>query len=219
MDSTKRLARCFLRFSNFAFNVIHRSGVEQKASNALSRLRTTNENSTSLENDFPLLTTNAEHDRTRILTITDNGNKIVLVNVQEERSVDTPPTLKVLVAKHAPDEYCKPKSLNISHAESKVRIFHRSLLTQRSTAKKSTQNVASVKLRALILYLAHHLPISGHTGQRWMYDVLRCTSCCQHMASDVYTTLANARAAYKTKAITMISDDYTSSQHGGLSTS
>lgn len=73
------------------------------------------ENDTLLNDDFFLLLIDAESDRTSILVTSADRNDIIPIIVQEENSIDTPPTIEELVAHKTHVDYCETVSLNVSH--------------------------------------------------------------------------------------------------------
>lgn len=71
VKSTRRLALFCLRLSEFEFDIFCRAGIEHQAAEAFSRLPTTEEDDTPLEDDLPLLATDTieNHCDTQICVV------------------------------------------------------------------------------------------------------------------------------------------------------
>lgn len=160
--SSGRLALWRLRISKFDFNVVYRAGVKHQAAVALSCLQTTDDDGAPLKGDMSLLSVDVESDHTSILLTNANSNHITPLYAQEKKTFDTPPKLEELVVEQAPGKYCKAASLNMDHTRSKLHIDQQGRLVRKSTVDDSIQIGAQTSLRVRILYLAPHLPISGH---------------------------------------------------------
>lgn len=104
---------------------------------------------------FPAI--DVKSDNTIILAIKDSSDDIILLNAQEEVSIDTPPILKKLAIEQALDTHCEAASPNVCYAGSEFDNDQRRLLATIPIADKSVQIVAPTLLRARNRYLAHHL--------------------------------------------------------------
>lgn len=156
--STEGLARWRLRLSEYDLDVVHRAGERHKAAGAPSRLRTTGKNDTLLQKSLFLLLIVAESDDNSILVINADCDDSILLNAQEEKSINTSPPLEKLVVAQALDRYCKAATLNFGHIGSELHIDQRELFIRIFIANESIQIVAPTSPRACILYLARHLP-------------------------------------------------------------
>lgn len=75
-DSTKRLARWRLGLSEYAFDAVHRTTIEQQAAGALSRLQITIKVRAPLEDDFPILATDVNENEEGMRIIDANCNEM-----------------------------------------------------------------------------------------------------------------------------------------------
>lgn len=62
-DSTGRLAQWRVRLWEYDFDVLHRAGIRHQANDAKSRLQTTGEHKTHLDEDLPLLAIDEEEKK------------------------------------------------------------------------------------------------------------------------------------------------------------
>lgn len=83
---------------------------------------------TLLVDDLQLFAIDAKSFDTSILVINANSNKSIWLEVQDEKPIDTPPTLKELIVQQARDDYCKAETLNVGQFRFELNIDQRGLL-------------------------------------------------------------------------------------------
>lgn len=124
-DSTSRLARWRIQLSKFDCDVVHRTDMKRQATDVLSRLQTSTEDDTRLEDDFSLRAVDAKEDNTSILLISADSNEIIPPNAQDEKSIDTTTTVEKLLVQQARSDYCKAAILNVNQSRSEFNIDKR----------------------------------------------------------------------------------------------
>lgn len=158
---------------------MHRAGVKHQAADALSRLPTTGADTTTLEDDLPLMAVQKmdsgasavhfidaqEGDATPAVTIIANAPKALTKHVD-----DKPSSIQEFLMEQAQDPYCKIAAKSVGLPNSEYRIDQHGLLVRRSMIGGSIQTAVPQSLRSRVLYLSHHTPIAGHPGQRRMRD-------------------------------------------------
>lgn len=160
---------------------------------ALSGLPTSGEDKTPLEVDLRLLAIDTIHnlDDTQISVIHATKDDVLqLKNDNTEESINKLPTEIEFLMKQAQSFYDKSATLQIRRCGSKLFFGNRGALTSKSNADKTTQAVVSESLCSRILYLSHHLPISGHSYQLSMYKKHRKIYYWTHIPQAFYITAA-----------------------------
>lgn len=120
--STKNITHWRLRLLEFELDIVHRAGLNHLAADAPSRLQTTGAYGTPLEHDLPYSQSMRTHEQSTIFFTSVRSNKSIPLNVQEEKSIDTPPTIEKIVVEQTPDECCKAASLNVDQIRSQLHI-------------------------------------------------------------------------------------------------
>lgn len=184
-NRTSRLARWRLWLFKFGLLVVHRTGVERHADDAMSRLQTTDGGDAPLKNYFHVLANDTKGDYSSKLVTNANSDDMIPLSAQEETLIHTPPTLEESIAKQTFDECYNAASFNAGHAGSDFKVDQRGFLLRKSVVSKPIQIVTPNSPQARIWYPQHHLLLPRHSALRRMYDTLRRTYYWAHIASIV----------------------------------
>lgn len=114
--------------------------------------------------------------------------------MQDEKPIDTLPTVEELIVEQARHNCCKLAILNVGKSGSKVSFHQCGHLGGQSIGDTSIQIVSQTSLRARILYLTYHPSMAGHPGQRCMNAMSSQIYHWSHMASNVYTIIAKCES-------------------------
>lgn len=106
----------------------------------------------------------AESDCISILFIDAYSDDSILLNAQEKKSIDTPPTVAELIDERALDDCCKAAPLNVGRARSEFHIDQQGPYVRKSIVVDFIQIKAPTSLQTRILYLPSYPPIAGHPG-------------------------------------------------------
>lgn len=98
--------------SEYDVDVVCRAGMKHQAVHALSRLRTTKENQTYLDDDIPILATDDdENGKQRMHIIVLSGNEDFPIQATKGQPVDLQLTEKELVLEQKHEKYLQNASL------------------------------------------------------------------------------------------------------------
>lgn len=142
-NSTGRLARYHLLFSEFDFSVVSLSGIKYQTADALSRLRTFSEDKKLLEDQHSILGVNASDNYNSKVHIINgsryNINPLTETEVQSLNSLSAESRSSV---KQASSFHCNAASVHISHPISELHRNHQGFLVRCSKVDNTTQIVS-----------------------------------------------------------------------------
>lgn len=114
----------------------------------------------------------AEREQTTILVTNTNGGDIITLEAQKVKSIDAPATLTDQIDDQALGDYNKSASFNAGRAGFELDVGHKALFVWISIVKESFQIVWQIHQGARTTYLAQHILVARHRGQRQMHDTL-----------------------------------------------
>lgn len=150
---------------------------KHQAADALSRICTSSDDTTPLNDDSTLPKIDAQDENSsHIGVINTNSNEKIQIYAQPDASLSTPPAEEEFVVEQALEDYRKAASFQVRQSNTDFHVDDRGLLIRKSIVDKAIQTVVSESLRNRILYISYFPPIAGHSNHRKMYETLRC--CC-----------------------------------------
>jgi len=189
--SEGRLARWRLRLAEFDFEVQYRPGVKNVVPDSLSRLETTGDDKTSLDEDIPTL---LAHDETSEDELRDmyppEWDTINLCLVAIEDLIPEPITVEEWLSEQGADSLCQQLQQEVDQGTNpRFRLNPQGILVRVLPTQTATQVVVPETLRPRILMSYHQATVAGHPGVRRMYDTLRQGVYWPTMIVDVYATV------------------------------
>ena len=183
--SEGRLARWRLRLSEFDFDIQYRPGIKNVVPGALSRIETTGEDRTSLEEDIPTFLLQ-EGERQNTLATEEEGWHSLMDMYPEPLDHAVPCLIAVqdIVPENiSENEWIMAQSHDFlwqtllhksgSDADSPYSLTEQGILVRQSPSTGERQVVVPESLRPRLLHSYHYSAVAGHPGIRRMYETLK----------------------------------------------
>ena len=116
----------------------------------------------------------------------------------EERDVSSV-TVEEFLRKQAEVPFCRVAAETVGNPYSRFDVDQYGFLVRKYSFGGTLQPVVLQRLRAKILYLAHHPRLAGHPGGTRMYYTLRREFYWPHMANDAFRTVRNCASCAATR--------------------
>jgi len=165
--------------------------VKNVVPDSLSRLETTGDDKTSLDEDIPTL---LAHDETSEDELRDmyppEWDTINLCLVAIEDLIPEPITVEEWLSEQGADSLCQQLQQEVDQGTNpRFRLNPQGILVRVLPTQTATQVVVPETLRPRILMSYHQATVAGHPGVRRMYDTLRQGVYWPTMIVDVYATV------------------------------
>lgn len=201
-DATERIEQWQHLLSEFEFNFVHHAGVKHQAADALSRLPIDGTYNTRLKDEpLALVIASGEkmHDtRTPIFSFEAHTSTPMQSVTDTDVTNATSPILAEFITAHSADEFCQNFARRLDQAGTEFTLEKEGVLVRCTPIDGALQKPVPQSLRHCLLNLSHDPSISGHPGQRCMYDTMRKDYFRPNMASNVYRTVNNCYSCAKT---------------------
>ncbi|CDF38169.1 unnamed protein product [Chondrus crispus] len=197
-DSSGRLARWRLRLAEYDYEVKYRPGIKHQLADGVSRLRVDGATSEPVDDEVPCFAVqwreeeqNPRQGTVHWETPVDPGRaEHAFTVIPEERDVSSV-TVEEFLREQAEDPFCTAAAETVGNPDSRYDVERYGFVVRKSPLDGTLQRVVPKRLRAKILYLAHHPRLAGHPGGTRMYYTLRREYYWPHMANDAFSTTAH----------------------------
>jgi len=191
--SEGRLARWRLRLAEFDFEVKYRPGIKNVVPDSLSRLTTTGDDKTLLDEEIPTLLVDnqitSEEDEESFLPLGWDSSWTCNV-ISTTDLIPEPITVEEWLTEQSSDSLCQQLQREIDQKKTeRYRLNPQGILVRTLPLEETTQVVVPESLRPRILLSYHQAAVAGHPGVRRMYDTLRKGLYWPSMIVDVYATV------------------------------
>ena len=207
-DSSGRLARWRLRLAEYDYEVQYRPGVKHQLADGVSRLRVKDALSEPVDDEVPCFAVQWQEEGenpSRRGTVQwvpppyrSDGDDYALAVTPEERDI-SPISIEEFLQEQAGDPFCQSAAETVGEPASDYDVDRYGFLVRKSPLDGTLQRVVPKRLRAKVLYLAHHPRLAGHPGGTRMYYTLRREYYWPHMANDAYQTVRNCASCAATR--------------------
>lgn len=186
-DDTDKPAHWSLRFSEFAFGIVHRTWVRYQAADALSRRKTIEVDTSQLQDKILVLTVSSSSDKESALH-DDLENEfieeaqypftlflaeaLVLAEKGDNHKVDTQ-TLQELIFEQSKDADCRVALSSVVEPSSTSNSDANGVLVRFAPLHCTLQGYVSSTLHASVRILCHYSLLPSHAGERRMYNSIR----------------------------------------------
>ncbi|CDF40922.1 unnamed protein product [Chondrus crispus] len=178
------LERWRLRLAEYDYDVQYRPGIKHQLAGGVSRLREEhNPRQGTVHWETPVDPGRAEH---------------AFAVIPEERDVSSV-TVEEFLREQAEDPFCRAAAETVGNPDSRYDVDRYGFVVRKSPLDGTLQRVVPKRLRAKILYLAHHPRLAGHPGGTRMYYTLRREYYWPHMANDAFSTVRNCASCAATR--------------------
>jgi len=195
MSPNARINRWRLRLSQYNYEIRHKPGEDHKVADALSRLPTEGLDSTSLEEDIP------------VLAVETRASDALEAAAPAEAPMGAL-TAQEIILGQAEDAFGKERLKEVDVLSppdskwSRKALFSRErngLLCRHSVHGRETQVVIPKALKQRLLRYQHQSVLAGHPGSRRMNDTLRRYVYWPSMVVDVYKHVEKCPACAKNR--------------------
>ena len=204
-DVSGRLARWRLRLAEFDYSVVNRPGVKHQAPDALSRLLTSGDDQSPLDDDIPCFITDTDSNEEELdhrmeddYSLTEEEVLALREVAQAVEPISTPEFLQ----EQAKDSYCKSLLPETTVDASHFITDQFGIICRKSTLDGALQRVVPESLRERVLYLSHYPILAGHPGGYKLYATLRRDYYWPFMANDAYEFVRKCKSCVKVRGTT-----------------
>ena len=107
--------------------------------------------------------------------------------------------MEEFLLEQAEDPFCRAAAETVGNPDSRYDVDRYGFLVHKSPLDGTLQRVVPKRLRAKILFLAHHPRLAGHPGGTKIYYTLRREIYWPHMANDAFSTVRNCASCAATR--------------------
>ncbi|CDF39905.1 unnamed protein product [Chondrus crispus] len=197
-NSSGPLERWRLRLAEYDYDVQYRPGIKHQLADGVSRLGVDGATPEPVDDEVPCFAVqwqeeehNPRQGTVHWETPVDPGRvEHAFAVIPEERDV-SPVTVEEFLREQAEDPFCRAAAETVGNPDSRYDVDRYGFVVRKSPLDGTLQRVVPKRLRAKILYLAHHPRLAGHPGGTRMYYTLRREYYWPHMANDAFSTVRN----------------------------